>query len=208
MILKAKHNFFIYPFFQKYAIWKIKRCFEKVNVLGEFDDRKLPVLILSNHVSWWDGFWISYLNVKLIHRKFHFMMLENQLRKFWFFNYTGGFSVNKNARSVLETIDYTAKLLADGNNMVMLFPQGEIQSIHNNNMQFQRGIDRIMKKLTNKIQILFVVNLTDYFSNPKPTLFQYIKEYEYSQFDFRDLEKQYQIFYNQSIENQIINANK
>jgi len=208
MILKAKHNFFIYPFFQKYAIWKIKRCFEKVNVLGEFDDRKLPVLILSNHVSWWDGFWISYLNVKFLHRKFHFMMLENQLRKFWFFNYTGGFSVNKNARSVLETIDYTAKLLADGNNMVMLFPQGEIQSIHNNNMQFQRGIDRIMKKLTNKIQILFVVNLTDYFSNPKPTLFQYIKEYEYSQFDFRDLEKQYQIFYNQSIENQIINANK
>ena len=208
MILKAKHNFFIYPFFQKYALWKIKRCFEKVNVLGEFDDRKLPVLILSNHVSWWDGFWISYLNVKFLHRKFHFMMLENQLRKFWFFNYTGGFSVNKNARSVLETIDYTAKLLADGNNMVMLFPQGEIQSIHNNNMQFQRGIDRIMKKLTNKIQILFVVNLTDYFSNPKPTLFQYIKEYEYSQFDFRDLEKQYQIFYNQSIENQIINANK
>ena len=208
MILKAKHNFFIYPFFQKYAIWKIKRCFEKVNVLGEFDDRKLPVLILSNHVSWWDGFWISYLNVKFLHRKFHFMMLENQLRKFWFFNYTGGFSVNKNARSVLETIDYTAKLLADGNNMVMLFPQGEIQSIHNNNMQFQRGIDRIMKKLTNKIQILFVVNLTDYFSNPKHTLFQYIKEYEYSQFDFRDLEKQYQIFYNQSIENQIINANK
>jgi len=153
-------------------------------------------------------FWIMYLNLKLLHRKFHFMMLENQLRKFWFFNYTGGFSVNKNARSVLETIDYTAKLLADGNNMVMLFPQGEIQSIHNNNMQFQRGIDRIMKKLTNKIQILFVVNLTDYFSNPKPTLFQYIKEYEYSQFDFRDLEKQYQIFYNQSIENQIINANK
>ena len=69
MILKAKHNFFIYPFFQKYALWKIKRCFEKVHVIGEFHDRKLPVLILSNHVSWWDGFWIMYLNLKLLHRK-------------------------------------------------------------------------------------------------------------------------------------------
>jgi len=204
MIIKAKHNFIIYPFFQKYARWKVKRCFEKVNVLGEFNDRKLPVLILSNHISWWDGFWIMCLNLNLLHRKFHFMMLEKQLRKFWFFNYTGGFSVNKTAKSVIETIDYTAKLLADCRNMVLIFPQGEIQSVYNNNIRFQNGIDRIMKKLSNKIQILFVANLSDYFSNSKPTLYQYIKEYNFDTFDFSDLEKQYQHFYNECIENQII----
>jgi len=49
---------------------------------------------------------------------------------------------------------------------------------------------------------LFVANLTDYFSNPKPTIFQYIKEYNYEKFNFLDFENSYQKFYTESVENQ------
>ena len=102
MILKAKHNFIIYLFFKQYAEWIMKRHFGVIQILGDFQEKKLPVLLISNHISWWDGFWSMYLNVKVLKRKFHFMMLEEQLRKFWFFNYSGGFSVNKKSKTIIE----------------------------------------------------------------------------------------------------------
>jgi len=203
MILKAKHHFFIYPFFQKYSLWKMKKHFHEVKIIGNFDDENLPILVISNHTNWWDGFWLMYLNLKLLKRKFHFMMLESQLRKYWFFNYSGGFSINKKSRTVFETFDYTAYLLTDAKNMLIVFPQGEITSMHNKTIKFEKGIERIINKLKNKISILQVVNLIDYFSNPKPTLFQYLQEYRFENFDFSDFEKSYQNFYLKCIENQI-----
>ena len=177
MILKAKHNFIIYPFFRWYALGIIKMKFRDIRIIGSFKDRGLPVLLISNHVSWWDGFWARYLNVKLLKRRFHFMMLEDQLRKFRFFNYTGGFSVNKRAKSLIETLKYTIGLLSNRENMVLIFPQGEIRTMHLQTFQFEKGIERILKDKMGLIQILFMANLVDYFSSPKPCINIYIQEY-------------------------------
>ncbi|MHC1705059.1 MAG: lysophospholipid acyltransferase family protein [Tenuifilaceae bacterium] len=203
MILKAKHNFFIYPFFQWYAVWLIKRKFNKANIIGGFNDKNLPVLVIANHISWWDGFWAMYLNVKVLKRKFHFMMLEEQIRKFWFFNYTGGFSVNKKAKSVIETLNYTGKLLCGSKNMVLIFPQGEIQSMHLQTFQFEKGINHILRDKEDKIQILFMTNLVDYFSKPKPIINIYIQEYQSLQINLESVQNGYNKFYQQCIENQI-----
>jgi 1-acyl-sn-glycerol-3-phosphate acyltransferase len=113
--------------------------------------------LVSNHLSWWDGFWAMYLNIKLFHRKFYFMMLENQLKKHMFFNRTGGYSIKKGSKSIIETIEYTAHLLSDKQNLVLLFPQGEIQSLYTHVFRFENGIGHIMKKLTGKAQIIFLV---------------------------------------------------
>jgi len=207
MILKAKHNPFIYFFFQKYLILKIKYYFDSVKLRGKFNDKGLPILVISNHVSWWDGFWIEYLNMKLLKRKFNVMMLYIQLKKHWYFKYTGGFSVYKNSKSINETIDYAAELLNNNTNLVLIFPQGEIKSLYNSKFIFQKGTERIIKKIGNQIQILFIVNLIDYFSKPKPTLFQYIEEYEYNNITITDLENKYQLFYNKCIEVQLKSLN-
>ncbi len=181
----------------------MKKEFHEVKLFGSFENMALPVLVISNHTSWWDGFWLMHLNLKLLKRKFHFMMLESQLRKFWFFNYSGGFSINKNSRSIIETINYSVELLENQQNMIIVFPQGEINSIHNHKISFEKGVGRIIDKLKNKICLLFVVNLTDYFSNPKPTLFQYIKQYNFEKFAFSDFETSYRNFYSECVENQI-----
>ncbi len=199
MILKAKHHPIIYPFFQKYVHWKIKKAFNSVIIDGNFLDRNLPVLVISNHSSWWDGFWIYILNHRLLKRKFHFMMLEEQLKRYWYFNYCGGFSIKKNSKTIFETFNYTVELLNDSNNLVLIFPQGKIQSMHNHRIEFEKGIERIIKKLDNEISILFVVNLIDYLSNPKPTLYQYIEEYNYDEFDFDDFKESYQNFFQRCI---------
>jgi len=195
MIYKASHHPVIYPFFQCYTLWKIKRNFSGVFINGDYSEKNLPVLLISNHVSWWDGFWAMYLSMKSFHRKFYYMMLEEQLKKNMFLNKTGGYSIKKDSRSILETLDYTAELLSDKKNLVLMFPQGKIESIYTPAIRFEKGIEHILKKVKGRIQILFLVNLIDYFSNPKPGLYIYFREYEGSDFDSKNLQKEYNDFY-------------
>ncbi len=203
MIYRAKHHFFLYPFFQYYTLWKIRRNFHNVDITGNFNEKGFPVLLISNHFSWWDGFWADYLNQKLFHRKFYFMMLEEQLKQHMFFNKTGGYSIKKHSRTVIETLDYTVELLMDKNNLVLLFPQGKIQSLYTSRISFEKGIDYIIKKVPVKVHLIFLVNLVDYFSNPKPGIYMYLKEYDGNIYTTEELEKEYNSFYSACIaENQ------
>jgi len=137
-MIKAKHHIFIYPFFKWFTVRKLKSTFNKIEIIGTCKDENLPVLVIANHISWWDGFWVMYLNMQKFHRKFYFMMLEEQLRKHWYFNFTGGYSVRKSSRSIIDTLNYTAELLEHSSNMVLLFPQGRITSMHNQEIKFER----------------------------------------------------------------------
>jgi hypothetical protein len=203
MILKASHNPVIYPFFQIYSLWKIRRNFHKVFISGEFREKDLPVLLISNHISWWDGFWVEYLNIKLFHRKFYFMMLEEQLKKNIFLNKTGGYSVRKWSRSLIESLDYTSELLKNKKNLVLMFPQGKIESIHNQNITFERGIEYVLKKVEGKVQIFFLVNLIDYFSNPRSGLYMYFREYKGTDFSSETLQKEFNCFHTACISENI-----
>ena len=198
MIIKAKHHIFIYPFFRFYTIYKIKKHFHKIVIHSDFKDRQLPLLVVSNHMSWWDGFWLNYLNAKLFHRKFHFMMLENQLLRYWFFQFAGGYSIKKGARSIGETLSYTSGLLEDNQNMVLIFPQGEIQSLYTSDFQFERGLESILRQTISPVQILFVANLIEYFSRPKPSCYIYVSEYKNKSHEIKSIQSAYNDFYNRS----------
>jgi hypothetical protein len=195
MIVKSKHHFIVYPYFRIYTIIKIWLNFHRVVISGEFKDRRLPLLIISNHMSWWDGIWVMYLNIKLLKRKFHFMMLEEQIEKFPVLNRVGGYSIKKRSRTIIETLKYTNELLADKKNLVLIFPQGEIQSVYNQQIKFERGLEKILKDNSGKIQILFLANLIDYFSEEKPTLFIYFKEFADHGYSTDIIEKEYNSFY-------------
>lgn len=195
MVIKARHHFIVYPFFRFYAGWIIKRHFGRIEQIGVFNDRNLPVLLLANHFSWWDGFFAMVLNVKILKRKFHFMMLEDQLRKYSFFNRTGGYSIRKKSRSAVETINYTAELLHDRRNMVLLFPQGKIESAYTINFRFEKGIGPIIDKAGCDIQIIFMANLIDYFSSRKPGLYMHITEYSHKNRDVNSIQEAYNLFY-------------
>jgi 1-acyl-sn-glycerol-3-phosphate acyltransferase len=202
MIIKARHHSFINPFFRRYSKWQIRKHFHKVIISGDYKEKKLPILLISNHMSWWDGFWLSDLSERVFNRKFHFMMLEDQLKKHWYFQYTGGFSVKKGSRSIIETINYAAELLSHEKNLVMMFPQGEIQSLYTKDFVFEKGIQHILDRVKVPVQIIFVANLIDYFSNKKPSLFTYIKEYS-GEPGIAQIQSAYNDFYRSSIENNI-----
>jgi hypothetical protein len=87
--------------------------------------------------------------------------------------------------------------------MVLIFPQGEINSLYNNTIVFEKGIENILIKVKNQVQICFVVNLVDYFSDVKPTCYFNFKEYKELDFDVVSIQKSYNDFYSQCIEKQI-----
>ena len=204
MIIEAKHHCVIHPIFKLFSRVMINRHFSQVVVVGNVDMTKdRSILLLSNHTSWWDGFWQLYLNMRVFKKKFHFMMLEEQLRKHWYFNYTGGFSVKKSARSAVETIQYSAELLSHPNNLVLLFPQGKVESIHKHAITFEKGVEKILERTDRKsMQIVFLVNSVDYFINRKPILYHYTKEYCGDSINYHDIEQQYNAFFKESIQQQ------
>lgn len=196
MILEATHNPFFYSFLKHYTKLRIRAAYREVRIEGNVTDKGLPVLVLSNHMSWWDGFWIMYMNMKLFRRKFYFMMLEQQLRKLWVFNKTGGYSVRKGSKSIIESIRYTLKLLEDKGNMVLIFPQGKIESMHREVLVFEKGAVRIAEQ-AKKVQILFVVNLVEYYSHARPTLFMFLADYNCNH--PAGIEKAYNEFYDTTL---------
>ncbi len=201
MIIKAKHHFIIHPIFKLFSRVMIHRHFAQVDVVGnvKVSDAR-SILLLSNHCSWWDGFWQLFLNMKIFKKKFHFMMLEEQLKKHWYFNYTGGFSVKKSARSVVETVQYSAELLSQPQNLVLMFPQGKVESIHKQSVSFEKGVEKILERTDrSKVQIVFLVNSIDYFINKRPILYHYIKEYKRENSNYLELEKDYNAFLKESI---------
>lgn len=197
MIIKAKHNFIIHPLFKLFSRMMINRHFTRVEVIGDVDvSNDHSILLLSNHTGWWDGFWHLYLNMKVFKKKFHFMMLEEQLKKHWYFNYTGGFSVNKSAKSIVKTIQYSAKTLSHPQNLVLMFPQGKIESIYKQTFSFEKGVQKIIEKTDrSQVQIIFLVNSIDYYLNRKPILHHYIKEYTENDTNYLSLEKSYNAFF-------------
>lgn len=202
MIIKTKHNTIIYTFFKGFSRWTIKRHFKPVTITGEIEDRNLPVLLIANHVSWWDGFWAMYLNLQVFQRKFHFMMLEKQLRKYWYFRYSGGFSVNKKSKGALESIQHAVELLQNSQNLVLVFPQGKIHSVYERSFVFEKGLERILQGCTNPVQLVFAANLIDYFSNAKPGLYLYVYEYSNPSKKLEDVQKEYNAFYQQCLDKQ------
>ena len=200
-MIKSKHHWFVNPFLQFYVTWKINRNFHSFKIEGEVPKSDSGVLLICNHISWWDGIWTLLLNKKRFKKKYHFLMLEEMLLKNKILNLAGGYSIKKGSKSMVESLNYTAELLANKSNIVLFFPQGEIKSMHQTSFTFEKGIEKILQKIKTDIQVVFVANFIDYFSNVKPTLFSNITEFKGVK-TVAEIEKQYNVFYTDCIEKQ------
>ncbi|HNT93601.1 MAG: 1-acyl-sn-glycerol-3-phosphate acyltransferase [Bacteroidales bacterium] len=203
MIIKARHIPFFVRFFSFYSRNGLKRHFNDVIFECNVSAAGRPLLLIGNHFSWWDGFIAYRLNDLFLHKKFHIMMLEEQLESRLFLNKAGAFSIKRGSRSVVETLSYTSGLLHDADNMVVVYPQGVITSIHRRPVQFERGTERIIAGASDKLMILFYVALPDWYSEKKPGLYVRVIEYTARERSITDLEEAYNMFLDECISNQI-----
>jgi len=173
-MIRAKHSKWFGKLFNIYLLLVYRLYFNKLEIKGHVNDLMLPILVVANHVSWWDGFWVLRINQKLWKRQLFVMMLECQLQKNMFLCRLGAFSIKKRSRTMRSSIEYAANILKDGGKLLLLFPQGQIHSQYTSPMKFQKGWYRIVELAGNPVQVVMVANLTDYLASPKPSLTQYI----------------------------------
>lgn len=202
-MIKARHIPFYVKFFDWYIPRLLKKNFRETLIIEKPDIDKGPVLLIGNHISWWDGFWGHYLNHQLFHKRIYVMMLEEQLTPRMFLNKVGAFSIQPNSKTVKESLDYTLNLLHNPDNMVLFYPQGKIQSIYEDQFVFSRGITYLLKNTHALLQFVFYACLVDYASHKKPSLYFYLKNATALKTEsLSTLQKEYNDFYSACITKQ------
>ena len=144
----ARHSPWADLIFLPYILRQFRKHFHGLYFLGPMPeiDPALPLLITPNHSSWWDGFFIYILNKRLLKRKVHLMMLEDQLSKYGFFSRIGAFGIEPGKpRKAYAALRYSAEVLRDPANALCVFPQGVLRYFAARPLRFQRGVEQILK---------------------------------------------------------------
>ncbi|MDX1907363.1 MAG: lysophospholipid acyltransferase family protein [Bacteroidia bacterium] len=168
-MLEATPSRLGYTFWYQFTRIGLKRQFHTVEIIeAARPDPSKSILLVGNHIGWWDGFWALWLTKQAFHRQFYVMMLESQLRLRMFLRHTGTFSIAPGTRDALTSIQYTIRLLADPQNLVLMFPQGKIHSQYDETPVFQPGITRLLQQ--DRVQVVAYAALMDYSAQPRQTL--------------------------------------
>lgn len=148
-MIRADHKKWAHFVFWAYIKRKFKKRFRAFRLIGEaprFDDSR-PILLAPNHISWWDGFFVYYLNKTFFRREMNLMMLEEQLSKYPFFSKVGAFSIDPgNPTSVVESLYYSANFLEKNKTLLVVYPQGELLPDFARPIEVRGGIDKIIEK--------------------------------------------------------------
>jgi 1-acyl-sn-glycerol-3-phosphate acyltransferase len=199
-MIYPKNNRLMKWMFDTYVKWLVGKTFRQF-LYNEVElDSNRSVLLVANHFSFWDGLILYVLNDKLLHKKFHVMILEDTARREGMLRYAGAFSVSKNSRDVLESLNYAAELLSQPGNLLLMFPQGKLYSNFVNRVHFEQGLLKIIKKAEGKFQLLFAATFIQYLKHKKPSVTVYLKtESEtYSDKAIDDVQGAYQQHYDAS----------
>lgn len=203
-MIQTSHHKIIYPVFGLYTDWMLHRRFRRITLTGSLPEQGSAILLISNHTSWWDGFWNFHFAKQVLHRRFHVMIAETQLKKHSFMKRIGGFSIKKGSRDTMDSLYYASRLLSDPQNMVLIYPQGKIVSAYQDTFRFQNGIKHILHNRNNEVCTMMVAWFTETINWKKPSLWGYYQTCDPNS----DIEKSYQIFYRETLARHIQNTSE
>lgn len=193
MIL-PKHSTLHAKLLNLFLDFSFKNSFSKVEYINSQPlDVSKSVLLVGNHATWWDGFITWQINRFYLKKKFHLLMLENQLQKFGFFKHLGCFSIQPGNKSAIQSLQLCKNILRHSENLLVFYPQGRLYSLYSDEFFFQKGIEGVIKQNQN-INIVFYASFFDYGSNAKPYLNVFFENY-YGNSTVKELEAGFTEFY-------------
>jgi 1-acyl-sn-glycerol-3-phosphate acyltransferase len=197
-MVRNKQNFFIRWVLHTYVLWTIKRHLHEI-IFNEIEtDPDKSILLLANHFSYWDSLILYIVSRKLFKRKYHVMVREDTTVKLQYLKYAGAFSVNKKSRDMLQSLDYAAGLLQSQKNIVLIFPQGKLYSNFVNDVNFEKGVTKVMANSEGKFQLIFAATFIQYMKHKKPTATVYLENAASAGKTQDELKNAYQQFYDRS----------
>ncbi len=170
-MIRANHSKLWVRFSKYYTKLLIGFFFRNIKYSGQYEEKGLPILMISNHFSFYDGFIQILLNFKVFKRRFNFMMLEKELSKNMILTKIGASSINKGKRSSLDSLDYAVEMLQNKENLFLFFPQGKIKSIYTREFTFEKGLlSHILENVKNDFQLVYNINLINYGNKLRPDI--------------------------------------
>ncbi len=166
-------------------------------------------LLMCNHFSFWDGFLAAYLSLHAIHKKhelkgFYIMVLKKQMQMNPWLKYFGCFSISPGTSSVNESLDYAAELLSKPGNLLLMYPQGNLESNHARKIVLKKdGINYIIPQIKGDCQLIWSSNLIEYFESFKPSVYFHMLDCETNHdFDYNDLTSNINIHHQTAVQKQ------
>ena len=177
--MAPRHNDTVRWFWDRYLRWKYQRSFAAVHfnltgALGRLDPG-IPVILVPNHISWWDGFFCFEVQHRLRPGSGIFsLMLESELKKFPILRKIGCFGIEPgNAASVRRAFGQFRDLVAANSYRTLtFFPQGEISPLRRRPLGFRRGIETLVQ-ISGRVQYVPVAIHIEPLNHEKPTAFIY-----------------------------------
>jgi hypothetical protein len=176
-MIETRHQRWAHFIFRFYLHRLFRRNFHSIHILGKIPEHhpNQSVLLLPNHSSWWDGFFIYLVNEKFFKRPLYLMMLENQLKKYPFFSRVGAFSIDpQHPKGVIASLDYSRKLLElplSPAPLVCLFPQGELRPFHVKPLELENGYKWIVSRITKPLSIFTLGIRIEFLDQQLPEVF-------------------------------------
>jgi hypothetical protein len=210
MIIKSKP---LSPFLFKCVAWFLglffKRRFNEMIINGAEIKPDHSYILMCNHFSFLDGMWAFYLCNKIIYKehgmkRLYIMSVKKQMEKKPWLRHMGSFSVEPGKRSITESFDYAAEVLNEPGNLLLFFPQGELESCHIRYIKFDEGIYEIVTRIKGSCQLLWTSNIVEYFESIKPSIhFNMLDCGTNHEFDFEALKQKVNKHHQQAIERNI-----
>lgn len=182
MIIQAKPiPFKVFKIIINFLTWIFRTRFNKIFIKKIAIYKNHSYLLMCNHFSFWDGFWACYLCINGIHESekiegFYIMILEKQLKKNMFLRYFGCFSVAPGKASVNESLNYAAKVLNTPGNVLLMYPQGNLESQYVRNIVVKEGVFEIITRIKGNCQLIWSSNFLEFFESFKPSIYFYMKD--------------------------------
>jgi len=183
-MIKARHQWWADQIFRFYIFRLLKKHFAAMKWFGEIPelDPELPSLLIPNHNTWWDGFFIYFLHKTVLKPTVYLMMLDDQLHKYSFFSRVGAYGIDPaNPKAALRSLKYTVDILNQKvipRNMVCMFPQGELQPWNPPGLSFKPGLEWIIKHVSGPVQCIPLAMRCEFIEEQRPEVF-FLSEQHY-----------------------------
>jgi hypothetical protein len=129
------------------------------------------------------------------------MSLKKQLQKNSWLKYCGSFSIDPGKRSIAESFRYAGSILSEPGNLLLFYPQGNLESLFTRTIRFEDGLNEIVPKIKGKCQLIWCSNLIEYFESTRPTVeFNLLDCGTNQDFDFDGMLRKVNAFHQQAID--------
>ena len=155
-------------------MWVFRRRFNKMTIKPVDIKPGHSYVLMCNHFGFLDGFFAYYVIFNLINkqqplRALYAMSVKKQMEKKPWLKYFGSFSVEPGRWSIKESIEYAAGVLNTPGNILLFFPQAELESQHIRHIEFKDGIGEIVNRVTGNCQLIWCSTVLEYFESLKPS---------------------------------------